>query len=68
MNNTIPVFRQSTFTWAFWRLAAYIAGFAVERKRLLLIIVAYTPFIVAGVVAYALGRAIGSAFLNGFAF
>ena len=47
----------------FWRLAASMIGIAVRRKDIFERILTYTPFVIAGAVAYMLGRLIGELLL-----
>lgn len=47
----------------FWRIAASLIGFAVRRKRIFERILTYTPFVIAGAVAYMLGRLLGELLL-----
>lgn len=68
MKSNTSIFHQSNLSWAFWRIAAFVTGIAVERKRLLAKILAVTPFVAAGAAAYVVGRVLGSAFMNGFMF
>jgi hypothetical protein len=68
MNRNEAFGPQSLLSWLFWRTAAYLAGLAVARRRLLMKTLTYSPFILAGAAAYVLGRMIGAMFLSGFAF
>jgi hypothetical protein len=68
MNKNYALKPQSIASWMFWRTAAYLAGVAVERRRLLMKTLTYSPFILAGAAAYIVGRVLGAMFLSGFSF
>jgi hypothetical protein len=50
---------------AFWRTAAELTGWAVRHKDELQTSLSYAPFVLAGALAYLLGRLVGAVLLNG---
>jgi len=47
----------------FWRIAASLIGIAIRRRKVFDRVMTYTPFAIAGIVAYMLGRLIGELLL-----
>lgn len=58
ISDTIDIFKIT-----FWRIAASLIGVVVRRKNSFELLLTCAPFMVAGAVAYMLGRLIGELLL-----